>query len=236
MSRAFGYSSYTRSSTTFTLPLIYIVAFNTLAPFAAYQFSVLCSCRVSMRDSVLYLIQVFTSPSSDVSSVFYITRTSQSFSHSTDITSLAHHTSLTLFQRFSQSCSYVLLSSVSIPLSSIYPDDRHLLWLHQELKDSQYSHSSLCITLCSQIYFESQLGRLHFQTILTPSLTRDINGLGPSRLRACTLRDQLHEPSLACDAWVGEAGRHRLCSLRFWWFTVSGRASASLPSRFRFVF
>jgi hypothetical protein len=27
-----------------------------------------------------------------------------------------------------------------------------------------------------------------------------------------------------------------VCSLRFWWFTVSGRASASLPSRIRFVF
>jgi hypothetical protein len=26
------------------------------------------------------------------------------------------------------------------------------------------------------------------------------------------------------------------CSLRFWWFTVSARASASLPSRIRFVF
>jgi hypothetical protein len=106
---------------------IYIVAFNTLAPFAAYQFSVSCSCRVSMRGSALYLIQVFTSPSSDVSSVFYITRTSQSFSHST---------SLTLFQRFSHlaltSCSHQSLSHypASIPMIIIscgYIKDSNIL-------------------------------------------------------------------------------------------------------------
>jgi hypothetical protein len=107
-----------------------IVTFNSLTLFAAYQFSVSRLCRVSMRCSAFDIIQVFTCPSPDVSSVFYVTRTSQSCSHSTNITSRAHHTSPTLCRMSSQSYSYGLLSSVSIPVSRIYPDDGHLLWIH----------------------------------------------------------------------------------------------------------